>query len=158
MFRKLLFVALATTTTAGACTLSAELRQQVRTRESQYGIPSGLLYALIKKESSFCQSARSRAGAVGLGQLLPSTARLMGVNPYDAKDNIRGSAMYLSQQYRKFGSWDLALAAYNAGPGNVSRYGGIPPFRETQHYVLTVNRYHAEFTGAAVVNTAASRQ
>ncbi len=69
---------------------------------------------------------------------MPGTAQLLRVNPHDPKQNLEGGARYLSQQYRKFGNWRLALAAYNAGPGAVERYRGVPPYRETQNYVRAI--------------------
>ena len=147
------------TSGAAACQLTPHLQETIAKNEQRYAIPSGLLRALIQKESSYCVQARSSRGAIGLGQLLPSTARLLKVNPYDPDDNVRGAAMYLSQQYQRFNDWNLALAAYNAGTGNVIRYGGIPPFRETQQYVVVVNRYYGQFSASSpVVMTAGSRQ
>ena len=103
------------------------------------GIPIHLFDALISQESRYRVTARSHAGAMGLAQLMPDTARYLGVtDPWDAAQNLRGGARYLREQYDRFGQWDLALAAYNAGPGNVSKYNGIPPFRETRGYVRTI--------------------
>lgn len=97
-----------------------------------------LFRANIAIESNFKQSARSHVGAIGLGQLMPDTAQTLGVNPFDARDNLHGSARYLLTQLQDFGSKELALAAYNAGPAAVSRYGGVPPYRETQGHVRKV--------------------
>ena len=87
---------------------------------------------------SFCPSAVSPAGAIGLGQLLPGTAAMLGVDPWDPAQNLWGTAKYLREQYDTFGNWKLSLAAYNAGPGNVIRHRGVPPFTETQSYVRRV--------------------
>jgi len=102
------------------------------------GVPPNLLAALVEVESGGNPRAVSPAGAIGLTQLMPSTARALGVNPYDPWENLLGGARYLRQQYERFGDWALALAAYNAGPGAVQKYGGIPPYRETQEYVRKV--------------------
>lgn len=99
---------------------------------------AALFRANIAIESNFQQSARSPVGAIGLGQLMPDTARQLGVNPHDAEENLRGSARYLLMMMERFGSVELALAAYNAGPEAVSRYGGIPPYRETEGHVRKV--------------------
>ncbi|HEY0508636.1 MAG TPA: lytic transglycosylase domain-containing protein, partial [Blastococcus sp.] len=90
------------------------------------------------QESGFDSQAVSPAGAQGLMQFMPSTAAGLGVNPLDPNSAIDGAARYLSSLKKQFGSTDLALAAYNAGPGTVSRYGGIPPYSETQNYVRSV--------------------
>lgn len=92
----------------------------------------------IAIESNFKQSARSSVGAIGLGQLMPATAAVLGVDPHDPKENLDGSARYLLTQLNDFGSAELALAAYNAGPGAVIQYGGIPPYRETEGHVVKV--------------------
>lgn len=94
--------------------------------------------ANIAIESGFRPSARSHAGAIGLGQLMPETARDLDVDPHDPHQNLHGSARYLLLQLQDFGSLDLALAAYNAGPDAVRRYGGVPPFAETRGHVRKV--------------------
>ncbi len=104
----------------------------------KYGIPREIFLNLITAESGWHDGARSYAGAMGLTQLMPGTARYLGVDPWDPYQNIEGGARYLAEQYRTFGSWRLALAAYNAGPGAVQKYGGVPPFRETRNYVVKI--------------------
>lgn len=105
---------------------------------AQYGVNPSLLAAVASQESGFNPGAVSPAGAVGLMQFMPSTARGLGVNPLDPASSINGAAKYLSGLQNQFGSTALALAAYNSGPGAVSRYGGIPPYAETQNYVRAV--------------------
>ena len=103
------------------------------------GIPVGLLDALIIQESKYNALAISNKGAIGLTQLMPRTASRLGANAYSVKDNIRGGASYLRSMMNTFGGQThLALAAYNAGPGAVVRYGGIPAYRETQGYVASI--------------------
>jgi hypothetical protein len=97
-----------------------------------------LFRANIAVESGFNPEALSPVGAIGLGQLMPETAATLGVDPYDVKENLRGSARYLLDQLAAFGSADLALAAYNAGPQAVRDYGGIPPYAETEGHVSKV--------------------
>ena len=104
----------------------------------RYDIPSQVFFNLITTESNWNPVVTSPRGAVGLTQLMPRTALELDVNPWNAQQNIEGGARYLRQQYDRFGSWDLALAAYNAGPGAVEKYGGIPPYKETQEYVQKV--------------------
>lgn len=104
----------------------------------EQGIDPELFLRLIRQESGGRQSAVSEAGAMGLTQLMPGTAEYLGVDPSDALQNARGGAAYLREQLDRFGTVPLALAAYNAGPGRVSQYGGIPPFEETRNYVAAI--------------------
>lgn len=104
----------------------------------QEGIDPNLFTRLVQQESSFRPDAVSPAGAIGLAQLMPGTARDLGVDPSDPVQNLTGGARYLRQQLDAFQDPTLALAAYNAGPGNVRKYGGVPPFEETQNYVARV--------------------
>ena len=108
-----------------------------------YDVPLNLLKAMGKAESGFDANAVSSAGAQGVMQLMPATARSLGVeDPFDARSNIMGGAKYISQQLKKYnGNIDLALAAYNAGSGNVAKYGGVPPFKETRNYIQRIKGY-----------------
>jgi soluble lytic murein transglycosylase-like protein len=104
----------------------------------KYGIPVDLFNRLVQQESGWNPRAKSRVGAYGLAQLMPATARKLGVNPRDPKQNLEGGARYLAKMHRKFGTWRLALAAYNAGPQAVAKYNGIPPYKETRNYVRKI--------------------
>lgn len=109
--------------------------------EARFGLPAGLLDALIWTESRYNPFAISRAGAAGLGQLMPGTAKELGVsNRFDPLANLAGAARYLRQMLDRFGTVHMALAAYNAGPGAVERAGGIPLNAETPGYVREVLR------------------
>ena len=111
----------------------------IKAAARRFGIPEGLLERQIMAESGGNPAARSPVGALGLMQLMPATARGLGVeNPLDPHQNIMGGAKYLRDQFNKFGNWREALAAYNAGPGAVAKYGGVPPFAETRHYVSSI--------------------
>ena len=105
---------------------------------AEAGIEPTLLAAVVRHESNFEQSVVSHAGAIGLGQLMPGTAAWLGVDPHDPEQNLTGAARYLREQLDRFGTPDLALAAYNAGPNRVAQAGGIPRITETQLYVERV--------------------
>lgn len=109
-----------------------------RAAARRHGIPEDLFLRLVQQESGWNTAAISSAGALGLAQLMPDTAVRLGVDPLDPAANLDGGARYLAQQYRRFGRWDLALAAYNAGPGAVEDHGGIPPYTETRDYVRII--------------------
>lgn len=123
-----------------------------------YGVPTALLKAVAKAESNFDPNAQSSAGAQGVMQLMPGTARSLGVSDsFDAEQNIMGGAKYLSQLLREFdGDTTLAVAAYNAGPGNVKKYDGVPPFAETQNYVKKVLGLSDSQLSAGTVQSAAT--
>lgn len=109
-----------------------------RSAALRHGIPEDLFLRLVQQESGWNISALSHKGAIGLAQLMPDTAAALGVDPHDPEDNLDGGARYLRRQFDAFGTWPLALAAYNAGPGAVLQYGGIPPYAETQGYVTAI--------------------
>ncbi|WP_293573298.1 lytic transglycosylase domain-containing protein [Phaeobacter sp.] len=112
--------------------------QTARAAAAKHGVPEELFLRLVQQESNWNPQAKSHKGALGLAQLMPATARDLSVDPLDPKQNLEGGARYLAEQYRKFGSWRLALAAYNAGPEAVRKHGGVPPYRETQAYVRKI--------------------
>lgn len=116
---------------------------------AKYSVDENLVKAIITRESCFDQAAVSHVGAIGLMQLMPATAQWLKVkNPAKAESNLAGGVKYFASLHKEFGSLELALAAYNAGPGNVRRYGGIPPFRETQSYVKTVLGFYRRYSAA----------
>jgi len=111
----------------------------------RYGVDSDLVKAIATAESNMNQNARSYVGAIGVMQLMPETAESLGVDPYDEKQNIEGGARYIRQMLDKFnGNLQKAIAAYNAGPGAVQKYGGVPPYSETQNYVGRVMDFYVE--------------
>ena len=110
-----------------------------------HSVPFALLKAICTAESGMNPSIVSHAGAIGLMQLMPKTAKYLSVDPWDPQQNVDGGATYIRKQIDKFGTYELALAAYNAGPANVKKYKGIPPFEETQTYVKRVMEYYELF-------------
>ena len=130
--------AVPTTAAAGSSLAGVPYADLFSRAASRHGVDASLLAAVAQQESGFNSSAVSPAGAQGLMQFMPATAAGLGVNPLDPGSAIDGAAKYLSGLTKQFGSTELALAAYNAGPGSVSRYGGIPPYPETQNYVRNV--------------------
>jgi len=138
---------------------AAQYEPLIQSAAARYGIDPAVLHGLIEQESGFNASAQSGAGAMGLTQLMPGTASTLGVrNPFDPAEAIEGGARYLAQMMGQFGgNVSDALAAYNAGPGAVSQYGGVPPYAETQSYVSKVLGYaegyrqaHPQTTGAVL--------
>jgi soluble lytic murein transglycosylase-like protein len=115
-----------------------QYHSMAREAARRHAIPEDLFLRLVQQESGWNPAAKSHKGALGLAQLMPETARVLRVNPHDPYQNLDGGARYLKLQYRAFGNWKLALAAYNAGPGAVKKYGGIPPFKETKNYVKVI--------------------
>lgn len=117
---------------------------------SRYGVPPAMVKAVIHAESAFEARAVSHKGAMGLMQLMPDTARDLGVSePFRAEENVLGGTRYLRSLHDRYGSWTHTLAAYNAGPSTVDRYRGVPPYAETRQYVTRVlsyyRRYHGDF-------------
>jgi soluble lytic murein transglycosylase len=116
----------------------------------RHGVPAAMVKAVIHAESAFNPRAVSSKGAMGLMQLMPATAELMGVEqPFQARQNVQGGTRYLRSLHDRYGSWTHTLAAYNAGPSAVDHYHGVPPFAETRQYVKRVlsyyRRYHGDF-------------
>ena len=130
--------------------LMPRINKAVSVASEKYGVDENLIRAIIKQESSFQPYSLSTSGAMGLMQLMPKTAELLSVkDPYNIEENISGGTRFFKAQLDAFGGdLQLALAAYNAGPNNVRKYGGIPPFTQTQNYVKNVIEYYKLYTAA----------
>ena len=122
-----------------APTPESVIKETIVKHSIEMNVDPALALSIAKKESGFKHELRSPYGAVGVFQLLPSTARRMGFNPYYLSENIKAGLTYYKMMYKMFGSTELALAAYNAGPGNVKKFGGtIPPYGETKRFVSQI--------------------
>lgn len=128
-------------------TIPRNIAPIIQEASTTYKVPKSLVEAVVAQESAMNPNAVSRAGAMGLMQLMPNTAHSLGVtNPFNPTENVMGGTKYLSQLLHRYhGDEKLALAAYNAGPTVVDKYKGIPPYSETEHYVLSVLQYEAQY-------------
>lgn len=134
-----------------------EIAQHIRDAAAAYVLDRNLLEAVAWQESRYKQGARSNRGAAGVMQLMPGTAKDLGVDRHDARQNIFGGAAYLKELMIRFGGdVTLALAAYNAGPAAVQRYGGVPPFEETRNYVTSITGRAAELASMTIATPAAA--
>jgi soluble lytic murein transglycosylase-like protein len=133
-----------------ASTAPRAMAAAVEAAAERYGLAPELLDSVVRRESGYRADAVSRTGAIGVMQLMPATARALGVDPWDPVSNLNGGAAYLRAQLDRFGGRiDLALAAYNAGPAAVERHAGVPPYRETQAYIAANLKRLAEQSLAA---------
>ena len=126
----------------------AQIKEYIVKCAVEMGVEPEIALAIAKQESGFNQSKRSPAGAIGVFQLMPSTAKRMGYNPYNYRDNIKGGITYYKNMKKMFNSDTLAFAAYNAGPGNVKKFGGIPPFAETKKFVAICTENYNSYKNA----------
>lgn len=132
---------------AFACQQSEHTLSWLKYYANEYQIDQNLIIAIAQAESSFCLDAVSytedkKPIAYGVMQLTPGTAKMLGVNHLNPNENIKGGVQYFSMQLARFGDIKLALAAYNAGPENVRKYQGVPPFQETIKYIINVHKFY----------------
>ena len=150
MVRKIVLTAIAlvsflTLNAQAAATPESVIKETIVKHSIEMDVDPALALSIAKKESGFKHELKSPHGAVGVFQLLPSTANRMGFNPYYLSENIKAGLTYYKMMYKMFGSTELALAAYNAGPGNVKKYGGtIPPYSETKRFVSQIMKDYKE--------------
>ena len=121
-----------------AAATPAEVREAIAQSAARHSVSPALVEAVAWQESRFNQTAVSQKGATGVMQLMPATASDLGVDAGDLRSNVDGGTAYLAQQIRRFGDLGLALAAYNAGPKAIERWGGVPPYAETRNYVRAI--------------------
>ena len=150
MIKKIVLTAIALisllTVNAQAAVPEDVIKESIVKHSMEIGVDPALALSIAKKESGFKHELKSPYGAVGVFQVLPSTAKKIGYNPYYLNDNIKAGLTYYKMMYKMFGSTELALAAYNAGPGNVKKYGGtIPPFKETRRFVNVIMQDYQHF-------------
>ena len=149
MIKKIVLTAIALvslTVSAQAGISEDVVKESIIKHSMEMGVDPALALSIAKKESGFKHELKSPYGAVGVFQVLPSTAKKIGYNPYYLNENIKAGLTYYKMMYKMFGSTELALAAYNAGPGNVKKYGGtIPPFRETKRFVNVIMQDYQNF-------------
>ena len=150
MIKKIVLTAIALvsllTVNAQAAVPEDVIKDSIVKHSMEMGVDPALALSIAKKESGFKHELKSPYGAVGVFQVLPSTAKKIGYNPYYLNENIKAGLTYYKMMYKMFGSTELALAAYNAGPGNVKKYGGtIPPFKETKRFVNVIMQDYKNF-------------
>ena len=152
MVRKIVLTAIAlvsflTVNAQAATTPESVIKETIVKHSIEMDVDTALALSIAKKESGFKHELKSPHGAVGVFQLLPSTANRMGFNPYYLSENIKAGLTYYKMMYKMFGSTELALAAYNAGPNAVAKYNGIPPYKETQNYVKNIMSMYQKYSG-----------
>lgn len=141
----LCFATFVTNTAYAAQSPQENTKKLIVQTAQKLGVDPCIALSIAKIESNFNPHVKSPAGAIGLFQLTPSTAKKLGVNPYVARENVEGGLKYYKMLYNKYGSMDLALAAYNAGPGNVAKYNGIPPFSATKSFIKNIKKEYSAY-------------
>lgn len=144
------------TNSHGAQTPQDNAKKLIVKTAQKLGVDPYLALSIAKIESNFDTKIKSPGGAIGLFQLHPSTAKKLGINPYIVSENIEGGLKYYQTLYNKFGSVDLALAAYNAGPGNVTKYNGVPPFVTTKKFIQNIKKESEGFKTDKEIKTMVS--